>query len=275
MMKTIHSPSGVSLLMENLWMRLKLLILYRKMIQKMIKFAVMSELYMDERLPAAETESSPYLDRRAEITVATGDLPHWHQDGKYQFVTFRLTDSLPQTKIVDLRRIIDQFAVAHPRPWTEDVKKEYWRLIGPVESKLLDNGYGNCILKDPRIRKVVSDAILYQDGQNYHVLSFVIMPNHVHMLIQLIGDSPIMEVMHSIKSYTANKINKTLDRKGIVWKKEYFDRMIRTESHLHNCLEYIRDNPKYLREGEFQVYFASAAGSRSSKDSAAGSHSSR
>lgn len=40
MMKTIHSPSGVSLLMENLWMRLKLLILYRKMIQKMIKFAV-------------------------------------------------------------------------------------------------------------------------------------------------------------------------------------------------------------------------------------------
>lgn len=240
----------------------------------MIKFAVMSELYMDERLPAAETESSPYLDRRAEITVATGDLPHWHQDGKYQFVTFRLADSLPQTKIADLKRIIDQFAVAHPRPWTEDVKKEYWRLIGPVESKLLDNGYGNCILKDPRIRKVVSDAILYQDGQNYHVLSFVIMPNHVHMLIQLIGDSTIMEVMHSIKSYTANKINKTLDRKGIVWKKEYFDRMIRTESHLHNCLEYIRDNPKYLRESEFQVYFASAAGSHSSKDSAAGSHSS-
>lgn len=41
------------------------------MIQKMIKFAVMSELYMDERLPAAETESSPYLDRHAGITVAT------------------------------------------------------------------------------------------------------------------------------------------------------------------------------------------------------------
>lgn len=41
-MKTIHSPSGVSFLMENLWMRLKLLILYRKMIQKMIKFAVSS-----------------------------------------------------------------------------------------------------------------------------------------------------------------------------------------------------------------------------------------
>lgn len=131
MMKTIHSPSGVSLLMENLWMRLKLLILYRKMIQKMIKFAVMSELYMDERLPAAETESSPYLDRRAEITVATGDLPHWHQDGKYQFVTFRLADSLPQTKIVDLRRIIDQFAVAHPRPWTEDVKKNIGVLLAP------------------------------------------------------------------------------------------------------------------------------------------------
>lgn len=204
---------------------------------------------------------SIFLNRRAEITVSTGDLPHWHQDGKIQFVTFRLSDSLPQTKIEALKHEIADFSAKHPRPWNEDVKKEYWKVIGPVQNKLLDNGYGACFLKDPCIRKIVSDAILFMDGRKYHVLAFVIMPNHVHMLLQLIGNSTIMEVMHSIKSFTANKINKLLGRTGSVWKKEYFDRIIRNERHLLNCLDYIHKNPRYLREGEYQVY-VSAAGSR-------------
>lgn len=239
----------------------------------------MNELYMDERLPAAEAvdkwlpatekDSSPFLDKQSEIEIATGDLPHWHQDGKLLFVTFRLSDSLPQTKIATLKQEISKFTAIHPRPWNEDVKKEYWKIIGPIENKLLDNGYGSCILKDNRIRKIVSDAIFYKDGQDYHVLSFVIMPNHVHMLLQLKGEHTVMEIMHSIKSFTANRINETLGREGSVWMKEYFDRMIRSESHLHNCLDYIRDNPKYLREGEYQVYFSSAAGSRPSTASAA------
>lgn len=180
---------------------------------------------------------SPFLNRRAEITVSTGDLPHWHQDGKIQFVTFRLSDSLPQTKIEALKHEIADFSAKHPRPWNEDVKKEYWKVIGPVQHKLLDNGYGACILKDPCIHKIVSDAILFMDGRKYHVLAFVIMPNHVHML--LVG------------------------RTGSVWKKEYFDRIIRNERHLLNCLDYIRKNPRCLREGEYQVY-VSADGSRSS-----------
>jgi putative transposase len=32
-------------------------------------------------------------------------LPHWRQDGATYFVTFRLADSLPQTKLDELRRI--------------------------------------------------------------------------------------------------------------------------------------------------------------------------
>ena len=246
----------------------------------------MYELYMDEPHPAAETvderhpaaetppPSDPYLDNQSEIIIATGDLPHWHQDGKFQFVTFRLSDSLPQTKITALKQEIARFTALHPRPWDEDVKKAYWRIIGPIESRLLDNGYGSCILKDPNIRKIVSDAILFKDGKDYDVLSFVIMPNHVHMLLRVRGDSTIMEMMHSIKSFTANKINRFLGRTGSVWKKEYFDRIIRSESHLHNCLAYIIDNPKHLCDGDYQVYLSSAAGSRSSQSSAAGCRSS-
>ena len=240
----------------------------------------MYELYMDERLPAAEdmderlpAAETPYLDKQSEIKIATGDLPHWHQDGKLQFVTFRLADSLPQTKITLLKQEIEKFTAEHPRPWDEDVTKEYWRIIGPVENKLLDNGYGSCILKDPRIREIVSDAILFHDGKSCDIVSFVIMPNHVHILMQLRGASTVMGIMHSIKSFTASKINNFFGKTGSVWKREYFDRMIRSESHFRNCLDYILENPRNLNEGEFQVY-PSAAGSHSSQSSAAGSRSS-
>lgn len=226
----------------------------------------MYELYRDERLPAAEV-SNPYLDRQSEIKVTTGDLPHWHQDCKYQFITFRLSDSLPQTKIANLKQEIARFSATHTVPWDEDVKKAYWRIIGPIENRLLDNGYGSCILKDACIRRIVSDAILYKDGKDYDVEAFVIMPNHVHMLIRLRGETTVPEVMHSIKSFSASKINRFLGKTDAVWKKEYFDRMIRNESHLHNCVTYIIDNPNNLCEGDYQIYFTSkysAAGSRSS-----------
>ena len=213
----------------------------------------MNQSNMDERLPAAET-TTPYLDKHSEITVTAGDLPHWHQDGKYQFVTFRLSDSLPQTTIAYLKQIIANFNSIHPHPWSDEVKREYWRLVGPVESKLLDNGYGSCMLKDPRIRQIAADSILYHDGRSYNLISFVIMPNHVHMIIQLLGEHTVREVMHSIKSFTAIRINKIMNRSGSVWKKEYFDRMIRNKDHLQNCLDYIRKNPEFLREGEFLLY---------------------
>lgn len=223
---------------------------------------------MDERLPAADARddalseqiadvyasSFPYLDRREEISIAAGDLPHWHQDSKLQFVTFRLADSLPQSKIAELKQIMDQFTAKYPRPWDEGIQKDYWNKIGPVENRLLDRGYGSCILKDPRIRKIVSDAIFFHEGKSCHVVSFVIMPNHVHMLLQFTGDSTLMGVMHSIKSFTANKINKLLGRNGRVWKKEYFDRIIRSEAHLEYSLAYIRQNPKNLHAGEYLWY---------------------
>lgn len=49
--------------------------------------------------------------------------------------------------------------------------------------------------------------------------------------------------MHSLKSYTANELNKLTQKMGTVWQREYFDRFIRTESHYFNTLKYIHENP--------------------------------
>ena len=102
---------------------------------------------------------NPYFNPNEEVKVSTsGALPHWNQYGKIQYVTFRLADSLPQSKIAELTELKNRFISNHPKPWDKQDKYAYWKLIGPVESKLLDAGYGLCILKIPEIRGPQEDV---------------------------------------------------------------------------------------------------------------------
>jgi len=73
--------------------------------------------------------------------------------------------------------------------------------------------------------------------------SFVIMPNHVHVLFRLIEPERLDKVVKSWKGFTARAINQRLNKHGRLWQEDYWDRMIRDEGHLLKCREYIRDNP--------------------------------
>jgi putative DNA methylase len=68
------------------------------------------------------------------------------------------------------------------------------------------------------------------------------MPNHVHVLIQMM-DEPLANIIHSWKSYTAHEANKLLGRKGAFWMPDYFDRYIRDKEHFIATVEYILQNP--------------------------------
>ena len=84
---------------------------------------------------------NPFLDKTTPVEINNGgNLPHWHQDGKIQFITFRLADSLPQSKICELRLMITKFNKAHPKPWDKATAIRYQNMLGHAEEKLLDNG---------------------------------------------------------------------------------------------------------------------------------------
>ena len=69
------------------------------------------------------------------------------------------------------------------------------------------------------------------------------MPNHVHTLIEIWEDWPLNNVLHSWKSFTAQKANAILGRKGPFWFREYYDRFIRDDKHMASTIEYIENNP--------------------------------
>ena len=111
----------------------------------------------------------------------------------------------------------------------------------------LDSGYGSCCLKDRRIADKLRETLLKWDGERYQLIAWVIMPNHVHILIRLLGDNLWSEIMHSIKSYTAHQANKILEASGRFWSVESFDRYIRNADHFRNTISYIEENPVKAR----------------------------
>lgn len=163
-----------------------------------------------------------------------GYLPHFDQEGFTQFITFRLGDSVPKDV---LERWGEELERGEITDATHRRRIEHY----------LDQNYGAAYLRDPRIAGMVQEALLKFDGERYRLLSWVIMPNHGHVILSPIVGFSISEIMHSIKSYTAHEANKILDRTGQFWAKEYFDRYIRDQRHFANTVAYIENNPVKAR----------------------------
>jgi putative DNA methylase len=154
-----------------------------------------------------------------------GYLPHFDGGTIPQFLTFRLHDSVPQSLIAK---------------WKAKLSDIQFRKN--VE-KFLDAGYGECHLQDPAIAEMVQNSLKFHDGEKYDLHSWVIMPNHAHILTTPYEGVELAEIAHSIKSYTAHEANKMLGRTGRFWQVEPFDRYIRNAKHHAAVIKYIENNP--------------------------------
>ena len=90
---------------------------------------------------------------------------------------------------------------------------------------------------------MVIENLFHFNGIRYNVLRWCIMPNHVHVLIEVMEGWTLSTIMHGWRSYTAHQANKILERTGVFWMEEYFDRYIRDEKHLETVINYIDNNP--------------------------------
>ena len=195
-----------------------------------------------------------YLDKQQWVDIKyTHKLPHWRQDGKTQFITFRLADSLPQSKLQELSQAKEEWLKTHPQPWSESTKEEYNSLIGERIDKWLDAGYGCCTLKDPDMRRIVTDAFLHFNNERYVLLALVVMPNHVHALLTPCEGHDVIATIGRIKGFTASRINKVIGGKGEFWQRDSFDRILRSEMDFDAKLQYIINNPSDLPQDAYTL----------------------
>ncbi len=172
------------------------------------------------------------MDKQAPVWHSRGYIPHWEAGETAQAITFRLADCLPASL---LKRWESELQTLAKDAQDRERRKRIERA--------LDSGHGSGALAQFAIGEVVESAILHFDAARYRLHAWVIMPNHVHVLVTPIGSETLSLIVHSWKSFTAKKANALLNQKGTFWATEYFDRVIRDDGHFSNAVEYFTMNP--------------------------------
>ena len=162
-----------------------------------------------------------------------GYLPHFDAGpSRTQFITCRLYDSLPQVVLERIKKELESNG-------TEDIARETIILA----EKYLDRGYGQCFLRVRSVAEIVRDSIKKFNLVRYLLFAWVIMPNHVHLLLRPLPGFSLEQIAHSFKSYTGLMANRVLGREGTFWMREPFDRYMRDSDHFERTVRYIENNP--------------------------------
>jgi putative transposase len=213
------------------------------------------------------------FDPKADFSIREGSsLPHWHQAGVSYFVTFRTEDSIP----ADVSRRwhaerADWLARQGISPNNANWKDQFLQLPGVTRRQYhdtfsrhyletLDKGLGACVLRRGELSVLVGDALRHFDGERYHMGHFVVMPNHVHLIVCLLGDTQIDSQCTSWKRFTARHIHQKLGTSGRFWQEESFDHLIRSPDQFEAIQRYIIHNPAHLRKGDYLLYQPKVAG---------------
>jgi len=152
-------------------------------------------------------------------------LPHYHPDDAYLFLTWRLWGSLPAKANDTLYATPGRAFVAQDHVLDRPAAGPLW-------------------LQDPRIADLVSNTILAGDGERrfYNLCAWVVMPNHVHLLILPLAATPAL--MRWVKGSTARFANQILGRTGQPFcLDESYDHYLRSSSQLNRAIAHIEQNP--------------------------------
>jgi putative DNA methylase len=149
-------------------------------------------------------------------------LPHWHPEDAAVFVTWRLHGTEPYKPA---------FVGLPPGKAFAEFDRWLAKAAGPMW------------LSDSRVAQCVADTLRYGQDQLklYELLAWVIMPNHVHILIE--PKAPLARITKSIKNFSAKKANELLGHAGAFWQDESYDRWARSRDERARIIDYIELNP--------------------------------
>ena len=178
------------------------------------------------------------------------NLPHYFIPEACYFITYRLANSLPVQKLQLLKNEYEQVCkeiklqklskIEIDKKITNEWKKYFDR----IDNLLHQNSGGPKYLEQTQIADIIAESLKFFDANDYDLISYCIMPNHVHCVLKLNeGSRSLDKIMQSVKRYSASESNKLLNRKGQFWQHENYDHIVRDEKELEGIIEYILNNP--------------------------------
>jgi REP element-mobilizing transposase RayT len=99
-------------------------------------------------------------------------------------------------------------------------------------------------MSKPEVADLVAGAVRFFAGQRYDLHAWVVMPNHVHVVVWPRPGQTLSDILHSWKSYTSKKANKLLRRGSeSFWQAESFDHWMRDDDERVRLVAYVENNP--------------------------------
>jgi REP element-mobilizing transposase RayT len=167
---------------------------------------------------------------RAKVTIclmaySEHRLPHWDVIGQPLFVTFRLHGSLPARR---------QFRPAHMTSG---------QAFAAMDGILDRAATGPKFRQIPEIAALILECLKHAAEQlkRYELHSYVIMPNHVHILVT--PSVTAQKWLGPLKGFSAFKANRILGRTGPFWQNESYDHLVKDRDGFDRIKRYIENNP--------------------------------
>jgi hypothetical protein len=176
-----------------------------------------------------------FFDPDEEVHITRRHLPHWEQSVRTYFITFRTDDSIPADVLDRWHWRRRDWLLRHGinpdrNDWPERLacledrfQRQFHETVSREFHNHLDDCHGACVLRQPELAKLVEASLHHFDGDRYQLGDFVVMPNHVHVLVQMLGGIKLKKQCSSWKHYTAVQINRELKQQGRFWQEESFE----------------------------------------------------
>jgi len=199
-----------------------------------------------------------FYDQSKQSTLWRGNLPHLEQNSVCYFVTFMAKDAMPKEakeswrkrrshwlRKNGLREGMTREEILNRLPYER--RRRFDRMLSAEYNRSLDKGAGVCHLRKREVRIHVVNALSYHANRTCFMADYVIMPNHVHVLIQPFADQSLCALLGSIRSYSSRMMNQAEGRSGPFWAKEPFDHIVRSRHFFDRYQRYIQANPARAR----------------------------
>ena len=164
------------------------------------------DLWTPRRLPGSLASSSsspsPFAPKGWH---SRNYLSHFDAGPAVQHINYRLADALPKHALSAMQAQCDVLQLTDPEK--ADALRQR------VET-YLDAGHGSCLLQYPELAKMIVDNWLYFDQERYRLLAWMVMPNHVHVLIEPLGGWSVPKIVATWKAYSGRRIRDWLVGRG-------------------------------------------------------------
>src|SRR5260370_2397224 len=103
---------------------------------------------------------------------------------------------------------------------------------------------GRCIFQVPEIAGILLRTIFdYRERKAYLLHEFVVMPDHLHLLLTPCPTSSLEKCVQLVKGRSSYQIHKERNHKMEIWQEGFYDWTVRDANDWRTKVEYIRLNP--------------------------------